>query len=70
MRVRTCRSLMVKRSGQGSIGRMHVMAAGGERGLGRRLRLGLCHDARSVPVYGQRLAGPSARLVPVERGAR
>lgn len=46
------------------------MAAGGERRLGRRLRLRLCHDARAVPVYRQRLAEPSARLVPVERRAR
>lgn len=68
MRVRTCRSLMVKRSGQGSIRRMHVVAAGRERGLGRRLRL--CHHGRAVAVHGQRLAGPRARLVPVERRAR
>lgn len=48
--------------------RMHVVAAGRERGLGRGLRL--CHHARAVAVHGQRLAGPRARLVPVERRAR
>lgn len=70
MRVRTCRSLMVKRSGQGSIRRVHVVAAGRERCLGRGLGLRLCHDARAVAVDGQGLAGPRARLVPVERRAR
>lgn len=70
MRVRTCRSLMVKRSGQGSIGRVHVVAAGRERRLGRRLWLRLCHNARAIAVDGQGLAGPGARLVPVERRAR
>lgn len=44
------------------------MAAGRERGLGWWLRL--CHHARAVAVHGQRLAGPCARLVPVERRAR
>lgn len=46
------------------------MAAGRERCLGRGLWLGLCHDARAVAVDGQGLAGPGARLVPVERRAR
>lgn len=50
--------------------RVHVVAAGGERGRGRGLWLRLRHDSRAVAVHGQSLAGPRRRLVPVERRAR